>query len=370
MWWAAHSDDVQVAGLEHFIHAGMGNRPNPLCDSGCNGGVDVNDSGDFKAFAEAGDGGQVDGLRYWACPHNSYAEVIAIHASNHIQRVMFVEQSCQAGVMATKHVQRSLFDGTSLTGWVAQPRVYGSAWPGGPDVASLNTGLPADLPDRARANPAVWTVEDGAIVGRQNTPGSGYGGYLVTEEVFGDFELTLEARPDWPADTGVMIRRRFDDWAGLQVLYDHRPNGSVGGFFGNGIGGFLAAPFTMDRDDIGDLVVSNRSPWSPRSAELLTYRGAPDSFLAAWDPTGWNELRVRCIGSLPRVSTWVNGIQVAEIDLAYLDTENYDAAAIANLLGPAGHIALEVHDNDPVLGTARWAVGAACRWRNIRIVEL
>ena len=34
--------------------------------------------------------------------------------------------------------------------------------------------------------------------------------------------------PDWPADTGVMIRRRPDSWAGFQVLVDHRKSGSIG----------------------------------------------------------------------------------------------------------------------------------------------
>jgi len=40
------------------------------------------------------------------------------------------------------------------------------------------------------------------------------------------------------------------------------------------------------------------------------------------------------------------------------------------LLSRRGHIALEVHDNDPVLGQDRWGLGARCRWRNIRIKEL
>jgi hypothetical protein len=61
---------------------------------------------------------------------------------------------------------------------------------------------------------------------------------------------------------------------------------------------------------------------------------------------------------------------VAEIDLATMSHPHYDADAVLAILGPRGHIALEVHDNDPVLGQSRWGIGASCRWRGIRIREL
>lgn len=262
-----------------------------------------------------------------------------------------------------------LFDGVTLDGWVVQPRVYGSAWPGGPNVYD-NPSLPRGLEEAARRHPASWSVEDGVLIGRQSPPGSGFGGYLVSEQAYDNFELTLEMRPDWPADTGVMIRRRFDSWEGLQVLVDHRTNGSIGGFFGNGIGSFLAAPYTLDRDADGALALSNRAPWSQASADALRASGQPGEFLAAWRDGDWNELRIRCEGVRPRVTTWVNGVFVAEIDLGTLVADHYDADAVAATLGGEGHIALEVHDNDPVLGEQRWAPEAACRWRNIRLMSL
>ena len=125
----------------------------------------------------------------------------------------------------------SLFDGDTLDGWYAVPRTYGQMWPGGPTVAEI-IDLPADYAINAAAHPAVWSVVDGAIEGRQDPARSGYGGYLVSEQTFGDFELELDMNPDWPADTGIMLRRRpNDDWAGFQVLVDHRKSGSIGGFF-------------------------------------------------------------------------------------------------------------------------------------------
>ena len=49
---------------------------------------------------------------------------------------------------------------------------------------------------------------------------------------------------------------------------------------------------------------------------------------------------------------------------------NYDADAGLDVLGPRGHLALEVHDNDPEFGDSRWGPGARCRWRNGRIRPL
>lgn len=271
----------------------------------------------------------------------------------------------------------SLFDGRTLSGWRAIPRRYGRVYPGGPELLTESSGLPLDYQERADANPAAWTVEDGAIVGRQHPEGSGYGGYLISEPAFGDFELRLEANPDWPADTGVMVRRARDEWQGLQVLVDHRRSGSIGGFYGNGIGGFHAVPFALDvmRDSTGapvglraDDPSTSVEPFSPAKAAMLTRSATVDDFLSVWRWGDWNEFRIRCIGAKPRTTVWINDLLVAEIDLARLVAPNYDPDAVAGALG--GHIAFEVHDNDPLLGPDRWAPSARCRWRNVRIREL
>ena len=52
----------------------------------------------------------------------------------------------------------------------------------------------------------TYAIENGVIEGRQDPPGCGFGSYLVSEGVYGDFELILEAKPDWPADTGIYLR--------------------------------------------------------------------------------------------------------------------------------------------------------------------
>lgn len=275
---------------------------------------------------------------------------------------------------------RALFDGKTLNGWFAAPRIYGKRYPGGPEVLDIwrETGRP--LPVEPENHPARWSVEDGYIVGEQDTPGSGYGGYLVSEETFGDFELILEARPDWPADTGIMLRRGRDDWTGFQVLLDHRESGGIGGFFGNGLDSFMAIPFKVQSlRDADGIVIGLRQDDPETSAEALKqehvdrldYAGNIDDFLRVWKWADWNELRIRCVGgALPVITTWVNGLKVAQLDTAKIDTPNFNPSAVAETLGPRGHIAFEVHDNDLVFGEARWGKGAQCRWRNVRIREL
>ncbi|MBT0771445.1 DUF1080 domain-containing protein [Kineosporia sp. J2-2] len=271
-----------------------------------------------------------------------------------------------------------LFDGSTLNGWRAIPRVYGAEYPGGPDISETLTRLGLEPPVEPEKHPAVWAVEDGVVVGRQGTPG--YGGYLITEKAYGDFELVIEVKPDWPADTGVMLRRRPDSWEGFQVLVDHRRSGSIGGFFGNGLASFHAVPFALDleRDQDGngtglreDDPASSQEPLTPAKRRLLSYAAEVDDFLRVWRWDDWNELRVLCVGgALPTITTWVNDLEIAELNTAAIDVPNYDPARIAELLGARGHIALEVHDNDAVFGESRWGPGAACRWRNARIREL
>src|SRR5690606_37599854 len=171
---------------------------------------------------------------------------------------------------------------TTLTGWHATPRLYSSRWPGGPSL-SADT---AEYRAQAVRHAARWSVEDGAIVGEQWPPGSGFGGFLLTDTSFADFELTVEARPDWPADTGIYLRKTEGDWAGIQVLVDHRRSGGIGGFYGNGIGGFTARPFAIRALDEGgrptEMAIEHAAddslqPWDEKEKGLLTYAASPEA---------------------------------------------------------------------------------------------
>jgi hypothetical protein len=277
---------------------------------------------------------------------------------------------------------RPLFDGRTLAGWHAVPRATPELWA---RYKALQSGAVSALPkDEAlkatMGQKGIWTVEAGAIVGGQDPPGSGRGAYLVSDEAFGDFELELEANPDWPIDTGIMIRATEVGSVGFQVLVDHRPNGCIGGFYGNGIGGFRAFPYILDADTVPASTGAADGPQRPtrfRAGRMPDgvvtppqYAAPLDDFLHAWRPGEWNQFRIRCVGALPVLTTWINGTKIAELDSARFTAPGYDPKDVAAKLGSKGHIAFEVHNNDPKIGKERWWPGAVCRWRNIRITMI
>jgi len=277
--------------------------------------------------------------------------------------------------------RRALFDGRTLQGWHARPRL---AVPKEADF----TGIPPDMltaavtqwyADRKQQDKihhtGHWEVVDGAIIGGQDPAASLLGAYLVSDQTFADFELELEARPDWPADTGIMIRAHDLGSMGFQVLVDHRPGGCIGGIYGNSIGSFLATPFAMTGDKLPGMRTGNLRA-VPEEGGVTHIR--PDSaasledFLKTWRVNDWNRFRIRCVGRLPVITTWINDTKICELDTAKIEAPGYDAETVARQLGRAGHIALEVHDvsmKHP-LGRDRWGEGARCRWRNITITEL
>ena len=270
----------------------------------------------------------------------------------------------------------NIFDGKTLAGWHTSPRLPVPRSPGDPPVDATTEQY-----RRAAATTGKWTVEDGAIVGRQDPPGSGYGGYLVSDAVFGDFELMFEARPDWPADTGVLVRATNEGTRGFQMLLDHRKSGNIGGYYGNGIGGFHAITFNVDAvgydaqghatgiriEDPATII----EPITPDKPALLSgSKATGDDFIKAWRWCEWNEFRLRVEGAYPKLQSWINGVPIATLDTGTMNHPRHDPAAVLKMLGPKGHIAFEVHDNDPRMGEARWGRTAACRWRNVRVREL
>lgn len=259
-----------------------------------------------------------------------------------------------------------LFHDNSLHGWRIVPR----------GIRLLEKGSPEY--NRAWEHKGLWTIRDGIVEGRQDPPGSGFGSYLVSERTFGDFELIYEAKPDWPADTGVYLRASEDGFQGYQVLLDYRRSGNIGGFYGNSLGGFHAISFTMDAelDETGtplrlkpDDPSDSMEPLTPDKPALLQYKISGEEFLKLWRLNDWNTFRVVMKGLIPTITTYINGTKVAEIDLSKVSTDRFDRDAARTMNG-IGHIALEVHDNDPALGKGRWGERSVCRWRNIRIREL
>lgn len=242
---------------------------------------------------------------------------------------------------------RPLFDGSTLKGWTRHAR------------------------SQARPSLGKWVVVDGVIVGGQDPPGTG--SYLVSDEAFDDFELVIEARPDWPADTGILVRTIPEGNVGIQVLLDHRPHGGIAGYYGNGLGGFHAYQYAFNAERGKDGRVTRlipETPSEPTARVPLNFAAPVEVFLKAWKPGDWNRFRIRSVGALPYLTTWMNGEKISELDTAAIKLPNFDPKAMLERIGRSGHIALEVHDNDARMGKDRWAPGAACRWRNIYVRTL
>lgn len=268
---------------------------------------------------------------------------------------------------------RPLFDGRTLNGWRAIPRVQPNYGPEGkrpePDAATLA---------RIRGHVGRWTVEDGAVCGRQEPAGSGLGAYLISEEKFGDFELVFEVKPDWPCDTGVYLRATDIGTQAYQILIDHRKSGNIGGVFGNGIGHFHAINFNLDvRLDANGKPCGLKledpettiEPITDLKRSLLKDAATGEEFLKAWHWNDWNEFHVTIKGEIPVITTRINGTPIAEIDTSTFPESVLNRDFVRKTLGPAGRIALEVHDNDPRVGDQRWGIGNVTRWRNMRIRE-
>ncbi|MBR6321948.1 MAG: DUF1080 domain-containing protein, partial [Lachnospiraceae bacterium] len=109
-------------------------------------------------------------------------------------------------------------------------------------------------------------------------------------------------------------------------------------------------------------------PITPDKPALLQYKVSGEEFLKAWKWNDWNEFRVICRGKYPVITTFINGVKIAEIDMDKADAVHFNREA-ADRLGLRGHISLEVHDNDR-MGEARWGKDSATRFRKIRIREL
>jgi hypothetical protein len=215
---------------------------------------------------------------------------------------------------------RPLFDGASLTGW---------------HVSAATTHSAASF----QRSGGAWSVQDGAITGTQDLPGNG--GILVSDESFGDVEIALEARVDFGVDSGIFLRSS-EAGAAYQVLVDYYPGGSIGGLYGEALGGdpyiknfeFLDAP-----ERIRLLPAAFPAPVTP------------EDWPRFWHSEDWNEIRARIEGNPPRVTTWINGVRF----LDYQDDRRR--------LPDRGAIALQVHGG----GDHR---GQLVRYRNIRVKPL
>lgn len=183
----------------------------------------------------------------------------------------------------------TLFDGETLDGWM-NPYDWGEAW-----------------------------VEDGEIRLRADEKF-----FLVTEATYDDFELEVDVRvPDAEANSGIMVRAQVDS---------------------NRVIGYQAEVDPSDRRWSGGLYDEGRRGWlHPASDDSLSGERFRREVGHAFDRSGWNTYRIRCLGD--SLDIFVNGVHTT----AYVDT-----------LDRSGYIGLQHHGE----------AGKVYRFRRVRLREL
>ena len=231
----------------------------------------------------------------------------------------------------------SIFDGKTLNGWHTNQETIGKGDTGG-----------------------SWMVEDGAIAGEQDPPGSGIGGVLMTDQKFGNIEVMVDAKPDWGICSGFFLRCAEGGQA-FQMMVDYHDDGNVGHVHSELCGSFNNRPFLIDGiyDDDNKLIGMKTKPSGLKFPEAYSISG-PD-WVKIWKINQWNTLKVRIVGNPAHVTTWINGTKISEFDGKTYDGPRYDKQKVADLLGDRGSIGLQVH------GGSSWPQGAKCRWKNLKV---
>lgn len=193
--------------------------------------------------------------------------------------------------IAVEETWQNLFDGKTTNGW---------------RVMAVHGG-----------NGGVWTVENGALVGNQEKDHKG--GLIGTERKYGDFEIELEFKVDYPADSGLFLRTR-EDGMGYQITIDNVDGGFIGSLYAPAEGGFI----------------QQNKDW-----------------VKHFRKNDWNKLKARVEGQPAHVTSWLNSVKMSD----YTDTrERYPRE---------GYIGLQVHG-----GGGSWGDNSRARYRNIRLREI
>lgn len=216
----------------------------------------------------------------------------------------------------------SIFDGKTLTGW------HVSAKSGHSRTSGNKTG-------------GTWTVIDGAITGCQDIPGNG--GLIMTDELYGSFEVVMEMGNDFGPDSGLFLRST-EEGKCYQAMIDFHKDGNVMGIYGEGLGGKPHLRNYSFTDTQFNIVLQPERATIPLSITV-------DAWKTFWKKD-WNEVRARITGGdKPTITTWINGVKIMEW------TETEARLPVKN------HIALQVHGGGDF--TKQFV-----RYRNIRVKKL
>ena len=220
----------------------------------------------------------------------------------------------------------TIFDGQSLIGWHVSTKSGHSRVSGGKSGGK-------------------WEVKDGAITGTQEPPKNG--GLLLSDALYGEFEVIVEMKNDFGPDSGLFLRST-EEGKCYQALIDFHKGGSLMGIYGEGLGCKPPVRF-FSFGDTQDVITlhPDRTP-SPVPVDEAGWK-------KLWKTGEWNELRARITGGdKPTITTLINGVKIME----WTETEAR--------LPVKGSIGLQVHGG----GNPEEYDGKFVRYRNVRVKKL
>ena len=173
-----------------------------------------------------------------------------------------------------------IFDGKSLAGWHVSAKT-------GHSRASKNT------------TGGRWVVENGALIGSQDTPGNG--GIVITNKKYKNFEVRLEMNNDFGPDSGLFLRST-EDGKCYQAMIDYYPKGNLMGIYGEGLGG---VPHVRNFDFLDKPANIQEN----RKDSKYPLPISPEKWKTFWKHGEWNSLKAKITGNPPTIQTWINGVQ-------------------------------------------------------------
>lgn len=173
-------------------------------------------------------------------------------------------------------------------------------------------------------------VEEGAITLKQQPYGQG--GVLLSDKKYGDFELYVEVKIDSFCNGGIFLRSTESGQA-YQVE--------------------LAVPG------------SNADLFGERLE--ISQAGRATAIQKVWKPDDWNTFRIRMEGAVPRITLWVNDVQMWDVQQPKND---FTAGATEGMIGFQSHWSAQYLPTPGGFNMpGAWRPGAAHRFRNVMIRE-
>ena len=176
------------------------------------------------------------------------------------------------------------------------------------------------------------SVENGVMILRQKPYGQG--GVVLSDKKYKNFELYLEVKIDSFTNGGIFIRSSESGIA-YQVELDENSKGT---------GALLGERMPVSK--------------AAKATEISK----------VWKANDWNSFRIKMIGDTPRITLWINDVQMWDV---VQPKNDFIAGVTEGMIGLQSHwTALYSPAAGEWNGLRLWAPGSMHRFRNIAIREL